>query len=687
MKNYYKSTVLLAAVTVLIISVMLLDFFLFHDDPLIFWVSLPVIIAVSGLAIGKLLQIRKKEFIYFKQLDDTIVGANRVALVSFPLPIAIVDNNGTIIWCNTMFTECFFEPDEDSNNISIITDRPLDVFRNSENVIEFKNKQYVLTTRKPQFTPDEHIFSGKKVPEVLEDINNITMLYFNDITDLCDLREEYRLSEAVVMTILIDRFEDIQNISNDSEKTAKLYEIQKVLYSYFGTNAVLKKIADDRYTVVTQERRLNEMIADNMAVLDQIRDIEINEHSFASISIGIGKDRNKTIDEKEQDSIDALTTAVGRGGDQAAIKISSNNYKYIGAGTQNAQSIKRDKINFAAKALISMIKSCDAVYIMGHNYGDFDSVGSAIGLACAIRRMGYHANVVVDQEKNASKPLLKNFTTDYEPYLIMSPEEARAKFDKARSILIIVDTHTIKKLDDSELYERADKNRMVVIDHHRLSPGAIQGPAIMLQDPNASSAAELVTNIIQYFDVNPVLNQKEAEALLAGIVLDTKDFVMRASAATFEAAAFLKKLGADTVAVKKLFATPIDHKDKKAQIVSSARIYKKNFAVAVVKEPFRDSNLDIRIICSQAADDMLYISGVDAAFTLYPIGENAWSFSARSLGKINVQIIMESLGNKRDDGGGHQSMAGAQLYDLTLDEAEQKLYEAIDQFLDKQNQQ
>ncbi|MBQ4165582.1 MAG: hypothetical protein IJD85_04595, partial [Oscillospiraceae bacterium] len=216
---------------------------------------------------------------------------------------------------------------------------------------------------------------------------------------------------------------------------------------------------------------------------------------------------------------------------------------------------------------------------------------------------------------------------------------------------------------------------------HRLSTGAIEDAGIMWQDPNASSAAELVTELIQYFGVNPILTPLEAEALLAGITLDTKDFVMRSGVSTFEAAAFLKKMGADTVSVKNLFATSMQSKAKKAEIISAAEIYR-SCAIALVDEEFPD----MRVICSQAADEMLFISGVDASFTVYPIENGGWAFSARSLGKINVQIIMESLGNKKDDGGGHQTMAGAQLYELSDTEAIRKLYEAIDAYFDSLSQ-
>ena len=243
------------------------------------------------------------------------------------------------------------------------------------------------------------------------------------------------------------------------------------------------------------------------------------------------------------------------------------------------------------------------------------------------------------------------------------------------SLLIIVDTHIEKKVDSHELFERADPGRIVVIDHHRKADNEISA-AISWVDPNASSASEMVTDLIQYFGDAGKPSSLEAEALLAGITLDTKDFVMRTGEATFEAAARLRKFGADTVLVKKLFATPMKSRLRKSKVVAGAEMYR-GFAISVVDESFED----IRIVCSQAADEMLNISGVDASVTVYPI-DNGWSYSARSLGKINVQVLMENIGNKKDDGGGHLTMAGAQLYNITKEEAVQKLHEAIDSYYD-----
>ena len=353
-------------------------------------------------------------------------------------------------------------------------------------------------------------------------------------------------------------------------------------------------------------------------------------------------------------------------------------FHYYGATTQATNRAGKIKTRIVAESIKELACTADTVYIMGHNWGDFDSVGSAIGLTCAIRRLGINAYTVVNRDATMAEPLLKRFDSGYENPLFMTPDVAISTITDS-SVLIIVDTHLEKKIEVPELLEKAERSRVVVIDHHRL--GNEIKDVTLCHDPNASSAAELVTELIQYFGVKNILKPIEAEALLAGITLDTKDFVMRSGVSTFEAAAYLRRLGADTISVKTLFNTSIQCKELKSKIVFAAQLYR-NCAVSVAQ----DTHPEIRMICSQAADEMLSIDNVDASFTIYPAGEDNWGYCARSMGAMNVQVIMESLGNKKDDGGGHQTMAGALLCGLTLDEARSRLFEAIDGYYDTLSQ-
>lgn len=677
MRNFYKSNILLALVGTLIACLLILDGMLFANEPYLFWLSLPVLLLVSGLCVGKLIQIRRNEYCYFEQLNTAIDSSNRVALCSFPLPVALVNDNRIIVWCNESFTACFFKPDEDENSLDFVTDEPVEMFIGEGREIEYEGRIYRVYARIPQFTPDEseNADIGAETPD---SINRITMLFFEDITDFKGLQEEHRMSRAMAMIVMVDNYEELLSGSKESEKAYVTIQIDRLLEEYFNEKyAVLQKLSSDRFLVLIEERYVREMIFDKMKILDLAREIKVTDRTNVTLSIGIGRTA-QTLAESENYARQALSMALGRGGDQAAIKTESG-FHFYGAVTQGTGRYSRVKTRIMADDIKMVVRTADTVYIMGHSYGDFDSVGSAIGLACAIRKLGAQAFAVVNKQKTASRQLIDRFA-EYEPAVVIDPEVANLGFTE-NSLLIIVDTHIIKKLDDKQLFEKANPEQIVIIDHHRLSTGAIEDAGIMWQDPNASSAAELVTELVQYFGVNQILTPLEAEALLAGITLDTKDFVMRAGVSTFEAAAFLKKMGADTVSVKNLFATTMQSKAKKSEIVSAAEIYR-GCAVSVVDETFPD----MRVTCSQAADEMLYISGVDASFTVYPIENGGWAFSARSLGKINVQIIMESLGNKKDDGGGHQTMAGAQLYDITDTEAVHRLYEAIDAYFDSLSQ-
>lgn len=677
MRNFYKSNVLFLAVCALIVMLIGLDVYVFRNEALVFWVTLPLFLVVSGITLGKLLQIRQSEFWYFDRLAEKIRGMNSMTLVGFPLPICIVDAERSVIWSNECFNETFFTPEEDMTSIDGVTDMPLELFGAEGREIRFEEQWFRVYSVPYDFTFDKH--SADKLPFVPEKTDRtecITMLIFRENTDYKQLKETYDMSRPVVMIAMVDNYEELLSGAKESDRAMVTIEIDKIMEEYFADkHAVLQKITGDKFMILLEHRYLEEMIKDKMSIISKMHEIIVRERQNVTMSIGVGT-MASSLSQSERYARDMLDKALDRGGDQALVKTASG-FDTFGAASKGKERTGKVKIRLAAEEIKDLIVTSDTVYIMGHSYGDFDSAGAAIGLASAIRRMGKPAYVVArfrDETKTNAKALFDRFE-DYDTPLFIEPAEAK-QWLSPKSVLIIVDTHILKKLEDPELYEMAQKNRVVIIDHHRLSAGAITEFAVRCQESNASSASELVTEIIQYLGGDIVLKPLEAEALLAGITLDTRDFVMRAGVSTFEAAAYLKKLGADTIAVKKLFDTSIESKTKRSQIVSSARIYRGRCAIALIEE----NTSGLRVLCSQAADEMLYIRNVDASFTVYPI-ENGWSISARSLGKVNVQVIMESMGNKVDDGGGHQTMAGAQLYDVTADEAIKKLQGAIDEYL------
>lgn len=678
MRNFYKSNILLGAVCALIIMLITVDVFVFRNEPLMFWISLPILLGISALALGKLLQIRQSEYWYFDQLSREIRGTDSLSLIGFPLPIAVVDSGRSIIWSNDTFNDVFFLPNEDQSSIDPVTDMPLELFGSDGREIRYGERWFRVYSVPHEFALDEKVRKrlvfAKDNGVVLKD--TITMLIFREITDFKKLRNDYEMGKPVVMIVMVDNYEELLSGAKESERAYVTIQVDRLIEEYFAEKkAVLKKITGDKFLIVLERRYLNEMIDEKMSLINKAHEIIVRDRAAVTLSIGVG-DTASTLAEGERFASEMLDKALERGGDQALVK-TSNGFTAFGAISPGKERTGKVKIRLAAENIKNLISTADTVYIMGHAYGDFDSVGSAIGLTCAIRRMGIPAYTVArfhDRTKTNAAQLIDRFS-EYDTPVVIEPDEAE-QWITSKSVLIIVDTHILKKLEDKDLYELSPKGRVVIIDHHRLSAGAITEAAVKCHESNASSSAELVTELIQYFSSNTLLTPLEAEALLAGITLDTKDFVMRSGVSTFEAAAYLKKIGADTIAVKKLFDTSIESKLKKAEVISSATIYRGRCAIAVVENNYPG----IRVLCSQAADEMLYIRNVDASFTVYPI-ENGWSISARSLGKVNVQVIMESMGNKVDDGGGHQSMAGAQLYDISLEEVVERLHRAIDEHL------
>lgn len=678
MRNFYKSNILLGAVCALIIMLITVDVFVFRSEPLMFWITLPILLGISALTLGKLLQIRQSEYWYFDQLSSEIRGTDSLSLIGFPLPIAVVDSGRSIIWSNDSFNDVFFLPNEDQSSIDPVTDMPLELFGSDGREIRYGDRWFRVYSVPHEFAVDEKIrkrlMFAKDNGIVLKD--TITMLIFREITDFKKLRNDYEMGKPVVMIVMVDNYEELLSGAKESERAYVTIQVDRLIEEYFAEKkAVLKKITGDKFLIVLERRYLNEMIDEKMSLINKAHEIIVRDRAAVTLSIGVG-DTASTLAEGERFASEMLDKALERGGDQALVK-TSNGFTAFGAISPGKERTGKVKIRLAAENIKNLISTADTVYIMGHAFGDFDSVGSAIGLTCAIRRMGIPAYTVArfhDRTKTNAAQLIDRFS-EYDTPVVIEPAEAE-QWITSKSVLIIVDTHILKKLEDKDLYELSPKSRVVIIDHHRLSAGAITEAAVKCHESNASSSAELVTELIQYFSSNTLLTPLEAEALLAGITLDTKDFVMRSGVSTFEAAAYLKKIGADTIAVKKLFDTSIESKLKKAEIISSATIYRARCAIAIVENDYPG----IRVLCSQAADEMLYIRNVDASFTVYPI-ENGWSISARSLGKINVQVIMESMGNKVDDGGGHQSMAGAQLYDISLEEAVERLHRAIDEHI------
>lgn len=654
MKNFYRDGGLVISVAALILALIMLQGYIYTRDTNVFWLSAPFITLIGGFVIGKLIQVTRKTFQYYARIDEELEYKKHMCVYSFPMAAVIVDSTGRIVWTNEQFVGEFPDCCEYGTSLTAITDiEPQKFFEHEQDgtVITYGDRVFRVFAR----VPDE------------DDAKELTLLFFKNITEFKALETEKRLSQPVVVLIMVDGYEELISGCLESEKAHVSVQIDKLLEEFVGqTSGVLRKNASDRFFAVLEERHIAKIIEGKVEILDKAREIFINDRLNVTLSIGIGR-TGKTLRESEQIAQQALEMALGRGGDQAAIKTDSG-FEFYGGVSKGIERHTKVKTRIIANALLELVSNADRVYIMGHRFSDLDSVGSSVGLACAIRNLGKQVWAVVDYEQSLAKELIDLFPqTDGEEPLFLSPADAVQNITP-NSLLIICDTHNPQIIESTELYEKAEK--VVIIDHHRKMVNHIDNAAIFHHEPYASSASEMVTELIQYFGDAGKLRPVQAECLLAGIMLDTKNFVMKTGVRTFEAAAVLRKMGADTITVKKLFASSIDSYKRKTQIVAEAEIYRK---CAIAPCDFYAD--DLRIVAPQAADELLTIKNVDASFVLYKTMTNEVSISARSMGGLNVQLIMEALG-----GGGHQTMAGVQLKDCDVKSAQEQLRKAIDDY-------
>ena len=652
MKNFYRDGGLVISVSALVIALVIMQGYIYTKDINVFWLSAPFVVLIGGFAIGKLIQVTRKTFQYYARIDDELEAKMHMSVHNFPMSAVIIDSAGRIVWTNGKFTEEFPECCEYGKELSDITDIPAaDFFTDNGVTITYKDSVYQVFAR----VPDE------------EEAKELTLLFFKNITDITALKTEKKLSQPVVILFMVDGYEELISGCLESEKAHVSVQIDKLLEDFAGqTTGVLRKNASDRFIAVIEERHLQEILSNKVEILDKAREIFVNDRLNVTMSIGIGR-TGKTLKESEQFARQALEMALGRGGDQAAVK-TDNGFEFYGGVSKGVERHTKVKTRIIANSLLELVDNADRIFIMGHKYSDLDSVGSSVGLTCAIRNLGKSAWAVCDYSTSLAKVLIDRFPhVDGEEPLFREPSDAIEELTD-NSLLIICDTHNPLIIESKELYEKAKK--VVVIDHHRKMVNYIDNAVIFHHEPYASSASEMVTELIQYFGEAGKLRAVQAECLLAGIMLDTKNFVMKTGVRTFEAAAVLRKMGADTITVKKMFSSSIDSYKRKTQIVAEAEIYRK---CAIAPCDFYAD--DLRIVAPQAADELLTIKNVDASFVLYKTMSNEISISARSMGNLNVQLIMEALG-----GGGHQTKAGAQLKNETLSEALEVLKKSIDDY-------
>lgn len=635
---------LILSVCVLFVFSLFLAFYNF----LIFLFVSPFMVLFSIYSVFILVNYKKEQGLLVERLISEFVTDTEYDFENFPIPVLACSDDGVILWTNCCFkdTICLNDSGCVGLNFFDMVKEPLDDFCSRSGVqVNLWGKDF-------------------KVHATYSDNSGMYILYFEENTSLISFAKEYLISKPTVAYVKIDNYDEVLSEKKESEKSNIVSKIDDVIEKFVEeSTGFLQRTEDDEFLVVMEKRHLDKMINNKFSTLKNFSDTSYNEKNGLTLSVGISNIAD-TLNENQKFARQALDMALGRGGDQIAIKTSTS-FDFYGGRANDVEKRTRVKTRIVASALLELVEEADNVIIMGHRFGDLDSIGSAIGLASAIRKCGKSSFIVIDPIKNMASVLIDKIKASELSDLIVDVDYA-TNLISAKTLLIVVDTHNSALVESKDIFHLC--NDVVVIDHHRKAVDFIDNAVIFYHEPYASSTCELVCELIQYFGDDCELGRIEAEAMLSGIMLDTKNFVIKVGVRTFEAAAYLKRLGADTISVKKLFSSTIESYKKKAAIVSKSEIYK-NCAISV-----SDFNApDIRVICPQAADELLNITGVDASFVIYQTDDMV-NITARSLGGFNVQIIMERLG-----GGGHQSQAACQVKDSNIEDVHQMLLKAIDE--------
>ena len=619
------------------------------------------------LVIYSVIDARKKrrELVeYIESVTYNVESAKKDTLLNFPLPMVVfrLDDN-QIIWGNQVFFNiCGRE-------------RPSFEAQMTDLVPEFSGKW--LTEGKSRCTGlitvggRKYQIHGNIVRSAGEENSRdfLGITYWVDVTDYDDVRIEYWNSRPIVALIIIDSYDDMVKNQPDRKKNDLCGLVEdKIMQWADGKDGFIQRLDRDRYVFIFEERHLQGLIDDKFSVVNEVHEIVSPNGIHATISIGIGRD-GSSYQENFQFASLASEMALSRGGDQTVIK-NRFNFEFFGGRGSEVETRTKVRSRVVANAFSELMTDASKVYIMGHKFADMDTVGSAVGICCIARKKGIEARIVIDEENNAAEILIDRLRKEKEyASAFISPTEAILRAD-GKTLLVVVDTNRPEQVEDENLLMAC--NRVALIDHHRRASSYIQNAALAFHEPYASSVCELVTEMLQELVEQSDILRCEAEAVFSGIVLDTKNFTIRTGERTFDAAAFLRRAGADTAEVKRLLQNDYPDTIARYRILQNAKLYRDSIAVAVMDSPQE------RVVAAQAADELLSISGVEGSIVMYPTEDGGAIISARSIGSLNVQVLLEKLG-----GGGNKSAAGAQLRNISIRDAVNSLFKAIDEYLDE----
>jgi c-di-AMP phosphodiesterase-like protein len=593
---------------------------------------------------------------YIETLSTNIDSAARYAVFNLPVPLVVIDIDGKINWYNSKFTDMVSEKSVIGKSIiSLIPALALDQFKSGEQQegIKIGDKTF-------------NVFANMVNLEDETPQNMVIMLYWFDTTQLTQLKMNYEEEKHIMALINVDNFEDVMNETKEDKIPFVTSEIEKRINLWASRmNAMIKRYSKDKYIVLFESKYLENLEAKRFSILDEVREIDVGNKIPVTLSVGIGVN-GKTPISLEEDAYACLELALGRGGDQVVIR-KKNTFEFYGGKTKAVEKRNRVKARVIAHGFRALIDESSKVIIMGHKSPDMDSFGSALGVYRCVINRGKEAFIVLNEVTEGIQTLHAT-VKDKGIYQLITSVQSKDIVDD-NTLIVVVDTHKPSLTECPELIEEND--RIVLIDHHRRSTEFIDKAVLKYMEPYASSTSELVAEIFQYMENKPHIEKEEADALLAGITVDTKNFSIKTGVRTFDAAAYLRRQGADTTRVRQLFQDDLQTFIDKAAIVGTAIRYTESIAISTSDI----QSESIQLIAAQAADDLLDIKGINTSFVIAKKIDGTVFISGRSLGDINVQVILEMLG-----GGGHLEIAGAQFKDTNIEAIKEKLIQSIDQY-------
>lgn len=609
------------------------------------------------------------------KLAENISNKQRIYFSKIDLPHAVLDLEGRIIWANDKFLDISKSavvgknikdtfPDLNKGIVSNLSNEKIDLLTN------LGDNKYKVHLR----MVDLNELGGEEVRRLYTGSDRVIMLYLYDETEYYLLKQENDNNKQVTGFIYIDNYYEVAENMEDSKASMLIAMVDRKLTRYISYNSgILKKLEKDKYFFVTTKKDIEDMMEDKFSILDQTKEIIGGDNIPLTLSIGVGYE-GKSIESNHELARVAIDMALGRGGDQAVVKRGQETVYFGGKSASNTTNV-RVRARVKATSFRETLDTKDKVLVMGHKNGDFDSFGACIGVYIMAKHLGKGVHIVVNSLTNAVEEMRKKFVDSnaYDEDMFMSGDEALAFADE-NTLLIVVDHNTSKISDEVRLFDK-DLD-LVVFDHHRISQNSIHDATLSYIDAGASSTCELVSEIMTYFDDRLKVKPLEADTMLAGIMIDTMYFTFQTSAKTFDAAAFLRKRGADSDRVRKLLRVDFSFEKLKNEIVSKAENYRNGYAIAILDEV--DYSIEESVAKAEIANELINIKDVKASFVLSK-EEDKYAISSRSIDDVNVQVLMEKLG-----GGGHRSSAGAVIEAESFENAVNKVKTVIDQFVEEE---